>query len=280
MKMTIYNQKKDLGAIMWDMRRFGVSPAKLPNRVMGLFNRSGLPRPLLVCSLPKSGTHFIETVLCMNRRIYRPLVPTLEPRNIARFGGLRRVLSSARAGQLFVSHFPFSEEVRDTAAEAGVGVVFLKRDPRAVLSSDIRYIDTRKDHYLHPFQAACETVADRVRLQLDGVPAEAVAPFADRLEAYLQWENDPDALCLRFEDLTGFNGGPEGQLKEFELLFGFAGADASQPWLRSLPGRLPTKSTPTYRSGQGDSWRRELPAEVIAEIEARLGNILHRFGYG
>ena len=278
MKITIYNQEKSAKSILWDFQRFGLAPGKLPARIYDLAATRKEQRPLMLCSLPKSGTHLIETILCMHPSIYRPFVPTLEHRNLDRLGGLESRMRKLRGGQLLVSHLPHDPQIAQMARDLGVGVVFLKRDPRAVLASDVRYIEKRTDHYLHPHQMAREGVHAKIQMQLEGVPECDVPPFAERLRSYLGWESEDDVLCLRFEQISTVEDGstvPEAWRK----LFAFAGAQVDEQWLEALPARLPTSATPTYRSGSKDGWRRELPPETIETINAALGETLSAFGY-
>lgn len=228
-------------------------------------------------SVPKAGTHLLETILCMHPQVYRPFVPTLEPRNVGKFGGLERVLRKVRPGHLYVSHFPYSDEVLLLAQKYKIKLIFLKRDPRAVLVSDVHYIDKRKDHYLHAFQRELSGIKDKVRLQLRGVAEVGLAPFADRLDSFIDWEAQEGVLTVRFEDLIGAD--QERLAIEYKRLFDFISAEISDEWLLQIQQSLPTESSPTFRPGGNRGWQNELPSDLIREVEDCLGDRLERSGY-
>jgi len=217
----------------------------------------------------------------MHHAIYRPFLPTIEDRNLERLGGLEYILSRARPGHLLVSHLPYRVETRDLARYYGVNVIYLKRDPRAILASDVRYIGSRRDHYLNAIQATRTSVDEKIRMQLEGVAEVGVPPFRQRLRAYLPWEREPGVLTLRYEELGRVRDPEQGcdAVALLETLFAFCGAPTAKGWLRDLPARLPTSATPTFRKGTTDGWRRELSPDVIAVIEADLGAVLEEFGY-
>ncbi len=91
---------------VWDLERFGLTPRKWAARRQ----RAQLPR-VTVVSIPKAGTHLVERALCLHPQLYRPLLPTLGPRNVERFGGLGRIVEGLGPGAVLISHLPYSEEV-------------------------------------------------------------------------------------------------------------------------------------------------------------------------
>ena len=62
----------NLSKTWWDLKRFGMTPDKIWRRR----GRPDLPKIFCV-SVPKSGTHLLERVLCLHPRLYRKFMSTL-----------------------------------------------------------------------------------------------------------------------------------------------------------------------------------------------------------
>lgn len=281
MKITIYNQQKDLSAILWDLKRFGLTPSKLGHRLTASAGSDTPLRPIVLSSLPKSGTHLIETVLAMHPKVYRPLIPTIEDRNVTKFKGIDAIVKGLRPGQFLVTHLSYSEEREKIFDDASVGLVFMKRDPRAVLYSLIRFVEKRTDHYMHDAQIKLTSLQDKIQLHLDGLPAQRAVPFAEQLRTFLEWDNRPGVVTLRFEDLVGKSGGGDAavQTDSFRKVFELMGLQVEDEWLEELPSRMPTKATPTYRSGKIGEWQTAFDEKALTLIDDSVGEYIAAAGY-
>ena len=254
----------------WTAERFGLTPRKLASRVAA----AHLPR-VLVVSLPKAGTHLVERAVCLHPRLYRRLLPTLNPENVGD-DGLAGVLRVDRPGQVLVAHLPFDPAYPQLLA--GVKTFFVVRDPRDIAVSLAHYIESRGDHPLH--FAYSERPDARSRIELAILGDAAARPPAPSLESLLRgfagWL-DSGALVVRFEDLIGARGGgdDETQARTIEAIYGYLGLEAPP----RLGERLFSSASPTFRSGQIGGWRDSFDPALEALFEREVGQWLEVYGY-
>ena len=91
--------------------------------------------------------------------------------------------------------------------------------------------------------------------------------------------NVPNALVVRFEDLIGESGGGSTDLQRETLIRIAQFIDASLEDVPIVAEKLFGPGKATFRKGTIDSWREELPPEMLQEIENELSDILSAWGY-
>ncbi len=180
----------------WDLERFGLTPQKILRRLISRNN------PKILCvSIPKAGTHLLERVLCLHPYLYRSLLRTLNPDNVHQYEGLAAILRRQRAGQILVSHLYYSEENHDLIVQSDVKCIFMIRDPRDILVSDIFYIEKNEGHHLHDFLSGLPTFKDKLKYIIEGDASIQLPPFCEIMNYFIGWL-DTDCLIVRFEDLV------------------------------------------------------------------------------
>lgn len=247
----------------WDLERFGLTPRKLLHRLRG----SGTAKVLCV-TLPKAGTHLLERALCLHPQLYRPLIRTINDRNEMELGGIETMLDRLSGGQVLMAHLKHREDRVAAARRNRVKIVFMIRDPRDVIVSEVHYVISRRDHPLHAAFARRETMEARLRLAFLGAPDEDVEPLTNRLDDYAGWFRDAD-LIVRFEDLVGASGGVEGQNAVVEEMFQELGVELDARCREALVGRLISPASPTFRRGRAGGWREHAGKGDLAGIVDR-----------
>jgi len=262
-----------LGRLRWDLERFGLSPTKLPVRIA-----PGDAPKVLTISIPKSGTHLLERVLCSHPRLYRAARPTINHVNQWQKGGPKRALGRLRPGQILVSHLPFHWFWHGLAQQHGVAMVLLVRDPRAILLSEAEWAVENAGSRQYERIAAHSDLATRARMLLDGTP-EFVA-FADRMQRYVDWMQTAPHL-VRFEALVGGRGGgdDETQRRALHELFTHIGLPLDDAGLERIRTTAFSQLSPTFRHGQTDRWRTVLPDDLQRDASTALASTLAAFGY-
>jgi len=256
----------------WTLQRFGLSPAKLPHRVL---NRAD-PR-VFVDSVPKSGTHLLERALCLHPRLYRVVVPTLHATNLRERGGLAKVLGRVPAGGMLVAHLDYDPALSQTLRDAQVRMLLMVRDPRDVAVSEAHYA-LQPAHWMHEHFQKVDDTQERIRLIITGTGP--LAPLAERVPLHLGWR-DAGALLVRFEDLVGPEGGGEldVQLATLRQIFEHIGVDADDRLVLHVRDRLFSDRSPTFRRGAIGQWRTAFDDETAALFEREAGQLLPLLGY-
>jgi hypothetical protein len=258
----------------WTLERFGLTPGKLARRV------SDREAPRVLCvSIPKSGTHLLERALCLHPSLSRRLMPTVSDENVRRYGGFERLLRRLRPGQIVASHLRYRPGYPEALERAGARAIFLSRDPRDVVVSQIHYVTKRTDHRHHGTFAAIRDDRERLRLAIEGDPSRHVVSVADRLRYYEGWLDA--ALVIRFEDLIGPQGGgsAERQLAALGAIFEHLGMPHAESDVRPIAERLFSPDSPTFRRGSIGGWREAFDPALTGLFERTAGTLAARYGY-
>jgi len=259
----------------WTLERFGMTPGKVRHRV------ADRTAPRVFCdSIPKAGTHLLERAVCLHPRMYRKLRPTVGDGNVVRWRGLRGVVADLRPGQVIVSHLSFRPEYPETLRDRLVLPVFLIRDPRDIVVSQVHFVSKTTDHRQHETFASIPDTKERLRLSIVGDPDRKVASIADRLDHYAGWLTS-GALVVRFEDLVGSGGGGDDAAQERTVreLYGYLGLDADDARVGATCRQLFSSDSPTFRKGAIGQWRDQFDDELEALFARSVGDRMQKYGY-
>jgi hypothetical protein len=260
----------------WTLQRFGLTPRKLLRR-----SRNPDAHPVLLVSVPKSGTHLLERALCLHPSLYRRLAPTLLRRSIdRRWGGLDGLATRLRGGQVAVAHLRFREDYPEVLARHGVRTLFMVRDPRDVLVSLVHFAPGRKDFAPGRVYAQQPELKDRIRTAIVGKPEEKIPSIADRLDQYRGWL-DSGALVVRFEDLVGASGGgdPERQVELLAGIYRHIGVPSNEELLRKIQGKVFSSASPTFRSGAIGQSKSAFDDDLEELFQRTAGQVAAAYGY-
>src|SRR5690606_30307068 len=89
--------------------------------------------------------------------------------------------------------------------EEGRATVFVYRDPRDVIVSHVFYAtELYPGHGMHAYYTEqLDSMEQRIDAAIEGVtePGFELSAIRAKYDKYLAWLDQPDVLCLRFEDL-------------------------------------------------------------------------------
>lgn len=245
-----------------------------------------------VNSLPKSGTNLVASVLSeveelrykkltLNRRLAAHPLAKVPVRTQCLVGVdqpkavpvqlVAAQLRRLRTGEYTTGHLPYSEPLAEALRRSGIRPIFILRDPRDVVVSQVFHVMKRPGHFLH--QAYRDAPSDRARfvLAIDGVLVgggrRLSASIGTKLALVEPWLSSPDTLPLRFEDLVGSRGGGDAQQQERALrrILEWVGLEASDAALREI-GERAFSTGSTFRRGQIGGWREHLDGELVDRI--------------
>lgn len=273
--LAITRLRQSVGFNWWTLERFGLSPAKLPRRIL----RRPAPRIFSV-SIPKSGTHLLERALCLHPALYRKLIPTVSDGNIDRWRGLDGLLSRLGPGQVIVSHLRFQRGYPEILDRRGTRTIFLVRDPHDIVISQVHYVSKRADHRLHEVFGRIPDFKDKLKLAIAGDAAQAVPSIGQRLDYFAGWL-DAGCLVVRFEDLVGeTGGGDEDRQREcVRSIYHHVGLVDDGRLIEAVSGRLFSADSPTFRKGAIGQWIGVFDDELANLFDHVVGNRAVAFGY-
>jgi sulfotransferase 6B1 len=259
----------------WTLERFGLTPSKLSRRI----TNSGAPSVLCV-SIPKAGTHLLERALCLHPRLYRKLLPTRSNSSLKRWGGLDGLLAKVRPGQVLASHLRFDPAFLEVLDRRHVPVIFLVRDPRDLVISQVNYVARRSDHRFGPLFAQRAGFHERLELAIAGDPEHRLRSVGQRLEVYADWLRS-NALVVRFEDLVGPGGGGDAdrQAETVRAIYRHIQLPIDDAFVTKVSGRLFSSESPTFRKGTIGQWRTVFDDELKELFEHTAGHMMSAYGY-
>lgn len=185
-----------------------------------------------------------------------------------------------KQNQFISSHVGYNDEILEAALNYDLQPIQVVRDPRAVLASFVPYICSDKSHFLHSsFSSLSKNEQYKVVLEGYSDNKHELQPLYDCCNALTPWLNSKKVITIRFEDIVGATGGGSDEKQRETLALLIDKLEVQQtlldPTIRNLygPGRH------TFRKGQIDSWRDEIPKDLIDNINAELEEVLLKWGY-
>lgn len=278
----IYSLKKQcvgvvntLSKYLWDMRRFGLTPDLVLRRMVPLRSDK-----ILCISIPKSGTHLLERLICRCPGYYRKLIRTVRTGTLVKYGGLGHLLDGLKGGQIIFSHIKYSAEYIDDIKKRGVKTFFLFRDPRDVLISNTFYIMNNKSHELHPLLSSLKDTRARLKAQIIGGFQEGMYPLGDIMENFKGWLGEAN-LCVRYRDLIGHAGGGSDEAQEqiVSQILNVIEINENQQESTSLRHGMYSSVSPTFRKGTIGQWKDHFDDEIKELFKEKAGESLITYGY-
>jgi hypothetical protein len=263
------------------------------------------PWPILINSLPKSGTHLVARAVSMLlglpeqggaidrlslSRFTHPgmdgptcLIGVASPRRVP-LAALELALREVEPGRYVHAHLPYQPAVAAIAVEMQMKCLLVLRDPRDVVVSQSFYAINRPAHRLHRLYLEMNP-QQRLMTSIRGLApfGEDNAPLVDigqRVRSVLEWQPLPGAHVLRFEQLVGSAGGG-CDLEQRRALVALAQQLGLQPLAASvdrIAGQL-FGNTPTFREGRIGSWREHFRPGHVAAFKEVAGQVLIELGY-
>ena len=264
-------------------------------------------KPAFINSLPKSGTHLTAKCLklmgyeeryhfgsgeVINRRFISRLrrlswIPFNQgfqvgidtPVEVSKRAVIKRLRSSS-PNSFFTGHVGYSSGLLDTVLNHGISPILIHRDPRAVLVSFVHYVARLKKHVLHKeFNALSEKEQFLSVLKGHRFKHVYLESLRTRCMSLDSWLASDDVLKIRFEDLVGEKGGGSAEAQRNTLQRVCDWLEISTSHIDKVIEELFGPGRHTFRKGQVDSWKEELPPDMIELTEKTLKDVLHLWGY-
>ena len=233
-------------------------------------------------SLPKSGTHLIETLFFELPNIShyggRTIMMNSHDNSIAQ--GLKK-LSKVGKGQFVPAHIQYDDVVYSFFKENQFKVIQMIRDPRDVLISHWLYVkNLDKTHKAHEYISSLENDFEQFKAVVVGKEG-IVEPFAAVASKFYGWFDKQDILIVRFEDLVGSKGGGS-DTKQFEVVKSIAnhiGFLSSDKEMETLTGKIFSTKSSTFNTGTIGKWKKVFKQEHKDLCKNQIQHILELYGY-
>jgi sulfotransferase 6B1 len=243
--------------------------------------------PVLVNSVPKSGTHLLHAVAASlpGVRDYHSFVASVPPvvhrprTEAAITARLRRIAP----GELLRGHLWHSAAAAEQLGRSNVVHLLVIRDPRDVIVSEAHYLaEMAPWHSLHRAFADRPHLGDRVTLAIEGLRSKGARWYpsvAQRLAPYLGWMAAPGVHTFRYEELIG-----EHRLDAVgRVVTAFASASEAPLDLEAVAARaaaaVDERRPHTFRKGGAGGWRSVFTPEHKDLFKLRAGDLLVALGY-
>ncbi len=274
--------KHALKWVRWQGRRIGVILRRGP------WAFAGLPA-VLGNAIPKSGSHLIIQVL-QGLTTIGPFVDSGFP-PVNRHEDNRKLPDSAilrniqrmRAGDIGYGYVGCYQPFIDALTAPGRATIFVYRDPRdAVVSSVLYATKMNPKHAMHRYyNEQLSTMEARIAVAIRGLddPDLPYSGVHQRFEKYLGWLEQPDVLCLRFEDLQTQREAAFGQILDYLAARGWQNQPPREVALRALHAAIQPRKSGTYRKGTPGGWREHFTEANKALFKEVAGDLLIQLGY-
>ena len=232
-------------------------------------------------SLPKSGTHLLESLFLNLPLMRHSGKKTLKIEIQNPIEHKLNLISSLKKGQFLLSHMQFHSSIADTAKGNDVKIIHLIRDPRDVLLSHLNYIErmdiTQKSH---DFISQYNNRQDKLKAMIDG-KKDVLEPFSLVLNKFSPWINEPEVLCIKFEDLIGVNGGGnnENQLEAVKAICDFISIKLDEGELLDVSNKIYSPKSSTFNKGKIGNWKQVLTEEETQWLNNLLDKEIKEYGY-
>lgn len=245
--------------------------------------------PIFGNAKPKSGSHLLLQVLNGFTRIMPYRYVEAEPvRTINKDGGRRtadRVLSDLKAIPRGVIGWGYVDAAPENASfltSSGRVNFFIYRDPRDLLVSQVFFAtDMHEEHGMHDYYQSLPDFGERLKVAITGVDRDGLymVSVKGRYEGVFQWLEQPNVMCIRYEDLVDRRESTlASMLNEVERT-GYKIPTPRETAAAILVEAIQPKKSRTFRVGRTGNWKEYFTDEHKRLFKDVAGDLLVRLGY-
>lgn len=263
---------------------------------------SGSTGPVLINSLPKSGTNLLAKVLQLFPGLSTETLhlgystinkfkqdPNFKI-NFARIGvdfptftnidSIKGVLESMPDKTFATAHLPFSPVLARFLQKLGFKMILMLRDPRDVVVSHATYIHSSPAHPLYEHYQTLN-FDEQIMASIQGFEQGLKMPdINQRVRSLLQWSEQPFTYTTYFEKLVGKEGGgsKKVQIDEVNHIGHHLNSQFTESQLDAISEKI-FGGTATFKRGKIGAWHEAFNEEHKEAFHNRAGRLLVELGY-
>jgi len=276
--------------LMQQLRRTLRNPGKYTQAVLRWKRLSFTETPpIFGNSKPKSGSHLLLQILNGFTQIMPYTYVAVEPVRTIQKDGKRRTVNDVAVdlqriprsviGWGYVEASP--ENIAVLCQPERVNY-FIYRDPRDMLVSQVFFAtDMHEEHGMHAFYRSLPDFGERLKVAITGIDQDGLKMVSvkQRYEGVFEWLEQPQVMCIRFEDLINNRDTTLiAMLDEVEKT-GYKIPTPREKALEILVEAIQPKKSHTFRSGKTGGWKEYFAEEHKTLFKEVAGNLLVKLGY-
>lgn len=245
--------------------------------------------PIFGNAKPKSGSHLLLQVLNGFTRIMPYRYVEAEPvRTINKDGGRRtadRVLSDLKVIPRGVIGWGYVDATPENASfltSSGRVNFFIYRDPRDLLVSQVFFAtDMHEEHGMHDYYQSLPDFGERLKVAITGVDRDGLymVSVKGRYEGVFQWLEQPNVMCIRYEDLVDRRESTLASMLDEVERTGYKIPTPRETAAAILVEAIQPKKSRTFRVGKTGNWKEYFTDEHKRLFKDVAGDLLVRLGY-
>jgi len=280
--MFIYVIKRWLKLIRWQTRRA---------RAAVIWGSDALATAPIIFgnAMAKSGSHLLIQILEGLVQLGPFVNPGFPPVN--RFEDNRKLpekkiaseINRMRSGDIRYGYIVPKEPYLSLLTALNRATIFVYRDPRDLLVSHIFYAtEMYEDHALRPFLSkSLSSMEERLNAVIAGIdePGFEFSNVLQRFESYWGWFEQPNVLCLPFEDLILNRDQAINHLLDYLCRFNFSLKVSREEAIETVKNSIAPRKSGTFRKGQPGNWREHFTDANKILFKEVAGDLLVNLGY-
>lgn len=245
--------------------------------------------PIFGNAKPKSGSHLLLQVLNGFTRIMPYRYVEAEPVRTITKDGRRRAnseilgdLTRVPRGVIGWGYVDAAPENASFLTSSGRVNFFIYRDPRDLLVSQVFFAtDMHEEHGMHDYYQSLPDFGERLKVAITGVDRDGLymVSVKGRYEGVFQWLEQPNVMCIRYEDLVDRRESTlASMLNEVERT-GYKIPTPRETAAAILVEAIQPKKSRTFRVGRTGNWKEYFTDEHKRLFKDVAGDLLVRLGY-